>query len=86
MKIKKVPFALSFAFATLLVVGTTGFAQESENNNMTNMMNGNGMMNMMENGNMSNMMEAMGSPEGQKMVESCSNFMESYESDKDSDK
>ncbi|MFD2760409.1 hypothetical protein [Lentibacillus juripiscarius] len=87
MKLKKVPFALSFAFAALLVIGTTAFAQEPDNNGMGNMMNGNGngMMNMMENGNMSQMMEAMNSPEGQKMMNGCGDFMESY-SDKKEDK
>lgn len=68
MKLKKVPFVLSFALSTLLVVGTTGFASGgSENGGSGNMMNANdnGMMNMMENGNMSNMMNA------------CGDFMES---------
>ncbi|SEB05529.1 hypothetical protein SAMN05421743_11470 [Thalassobacillus cyri] len=69
MKIRKVPFALSFALATLLVVGTTTFAQEPDNNGMGNMMSGNGMM---------NMMEAMNSAEGQKMMNACGDFMEAY--------
>ncbi|WP_188456536.1 hypothetical protein [Virgibacillus oceani] len=81
MKTKKVPFALSFAFATLLVVGTTVFAQEPGNQGTSNMMNGNGMMNMMENSNMSGMMEAMNSPEGKKMIDTCSDFMDSYQSE-----
>ncbi|MCP8616350.1 hypothetical protein [Salirhabdus salicampi] len=82
MKIKKFPFALSFATAALLVVGTTAFAHEDSNSGMDNMMNssnGNGMMNMMENGNMSNMMEAMNSPEGQKMLDACNKFMDTSE-------
>lgn len=48
MKLKKVPFVLSFALSTLLVVGTTGFASGgSENGGSGNMMNANdnGMMN-----------------------------------------
>lgn len=86
MKLKKVPFVLSFAFAALLVVGTTALAQGPDNG-MGNMMNGNGngMMNMMENGSMSQMMEAMNSPEGQKMMDACGDFMESY-GDKKEDK
>lgn len=80
MKLKKVPFVLSFALSTLLVVGTTGFASGgSEMDGAGNMMNAseNGMMNMMENGNMSNMMNAMNSPEGKEMMSTCGNFMES---------
>lgn len=46
MKIKKVPIVLSFAFATLLVVGTTTFAQESDNGINGNRMNDNGISNM----------------------------------------
>ncbi|MFZ3576701.1 hypothetical protein [Virgibacillus sp. DJP39] len=56
MKIKKLRFVLSFALATLLVIGSTAFAQEPDNGGMGNMMNGNGMSNMMESGNMSGMM------------------------------
>jgi hypothetical protein len=87
MKIKKMPFVISFAIATLLVVGTSSFAS-SDNSGMGNMMNGNGMGNMMDSegmGNMMNgegmgqMMEAMNSPEGQEMMNSCSNFMDSNE-------
>ncbi|MDC3418642.1 hypothetical protein [Aquibacillus salsiterrae] len=84
MKLKKVPFVLSFATAALLVVGTTTFAEE-DSSGMGNMMNGNGMTNMMENGNMSNMMEAMNSPEGQEMMNSCSNFMSSYDAEADTE-
>lgn len=74
MKIKKVPFALSFAIAGFLVVGSTGFAAESDENGMGNMMNG----------NMSKMMDAMNSPEGQKMMQACDDVMESYgEEEKD---
>lgn len=69
MKIKKIPFVLSFAIASFLVVGSTGFAAEPEENEMGNMMSGNGMM---------NMMEAMNSPEGQKMMQACGDFIESY--------
>lgn len=85
MKFKKVPFVLSFALSALLVTGTTVFAQESDNDGMGNMMNSNGMENMMENGNMSNMMEAMNSPEGEKMMNACSSFMDSYESKKEAE-
>jgi hypothetical protein len=74
MKKKSTMLVFSFALSTLLVVGTLGFSPTSEANEnsggMMNMMNGNGMM---------NMMEAMNSPEGQEMMESCSKFMSSYE-------
>ncbi|MBF0706666.1 hypothetical protein IQ283_08585 (plasmid) [Alkalihalobacillus hwajinpoensis] len=50
-----------------------------DGNSMMNMMNGNGMTKMMENGNMSSMMNAMNSPQGEKMIEACGNFMESQE-------
>lgn len=80
MKIKKAPFVMSFALAALLVIGTTAFAHGD--NGMGNMMNGNGMMNMMDKGNMNQMMGAMNSPEGQKMMNTCNEFMESYGSDK----
>lgn len=76
MKIKKVPFAISVTLASFLVVGSTGFAAESDGNG--NMINGNGMMSMMENSNMSNMMNAMDSPEGQKMMQACEDVMKSY--------
>ncbi|ASK61315.1 hypothetical protein CFK37_03535 [Virgibacillus phasianinus] len=83
MKLKKVPFLLSFALASLLVVGTTAFAQESDGNGMSNMQNGNGMMKMMGNDNMGNMMVSMNSPEGKKMMNACGDFMNSYQSEKD---
>lgn len=84
MKIKKVPFVLSFAFAALIVVGSTAFAQEGgSNNRMGNMMDGNGMANMMENGNMANMMDVMNSPEGEKMMNACGDFMDSYIDEKE---
>lgn len=57
---------------------------EEPDNKMGNSMNGNGMMNMMENGNMSNMIQAMNSPEGEKMMNACGDFMDSYESEKES--
>lgn len=50
-----------------------------DGNGMMNMMNGNGMTKMMENGNMSSMMNAMNSPQREKMIEACGNFMESQE-------
>ncbi len=64
---KKIAFVSSFALATLLVVGQFSYAEKSDS--MTNMMNGDGMM---------KMMEAMNSPEGQKMMKACGEFMESY--------
>jgi hypothetical protein len=73
MKKKLTLLIFSFALSTLLVIGTLGFSPTSEaneNGGMMNMMNGNGMM---------NMMEAMNSPEGQEMMESCSKFMSSNE-------
>ncbi|ANB55887.1 MULTISPECIES: hypothetical protein [Bacillales] len=64
---KKIAFVSSFALAALLVVGQFSYAEKSDS--MTNMMNGNGMM---------KMMEAMNSPQGQKMMKACGEFMESY--------
>ncbi|UOQ94011.1 hypothetical protein MUO14_03310 [Halobacillus shinanisalinarum] len=84
MKLKRVPFVLSLSLAAVLVVGQGVLAEESESDRTGSMMNGNGMMNMMENGNMSQMMEAMNSPEGQKMMRTCGNFMESQEDGKGS--
>ncbi|OXS61492.1 hypothetical protein B0G93_106151 [Bacillus sp. V-88] len=63
---KKIAFVSSFALASLLVVGQFTFAEKPENN--LDMMNGSGM---------GNMMEAMNSPEGQKMMKACGDFMES---------
>lgn len=78
----KLSLILSFALATTIVVGQTGFAHGSDDTGEgNNMMGGNGMANMMENGNMSGMMNAMNSPEGQKMMESCMDFMESFDGD-----
>lgn len=81
---KKLPFVLSFALAALVVIGQAGFAHGPDNDGgASNMMNGNGMgmMSMMGNGQMSEMMDAMNSPEGKKMIESCTNFMQSFEDD-----
>jgi hypothetical protein len=82
---KKTMLLVSFALATVLVVGQVGFAAKADNDaGKGGMMNGNGMsgmMNMMENENMGKMMDAMNSPEGQAMMESCGNFMESYGDD-----
>jgi hypothetical protein len=85
---KKALLLVSFALATVLVVGQAGLAAESEEktpnqgmmngNGMSGMMNSNGMSGMMQNENMGKMMDAMNTPEGQEMVESCGNFMESY--------
>jgi hypothetical protein len=69
---KKIAFVSSFALASLLVVGQFTYAEKSDG-----MMN---MMNMNDNG-MMNMMEAMNSPEGQKMMSSCSEFMETQKSE-----
>lgn len=82
---KKTMLLVSFALAAILVVGQVGFAAEGNNDGgRGGMMNGNGMsgmMNMMENANMGKMMDALNSPEGQAMMESCGNFMESYDDD-----
>ena len=56
-----------------------GMMNMMNGNGMMNMMNGNGMTKMMENGNMSSMMNAMNSPQGEKMIEACGDFMESQE-------
>ncbi|MCM3164084.1 MULTISPECIES: hypothetical protein [Bacillaceae] len=74
---KKIAFVSSFALAALLVVGQFTYAEEPEKG-MGNMMNGNG------NG-MMNMMEAMNSPEGQKMMTACGDFMESYDDQESND-
>ncbi|MGM0879118.1 MAG: hypothetical protein ACQEWV_31885 [Bacillota bacterium] len=63
---KKIAFVSSFALATLLVAGQFTYAEKPDS--MMNMMNGNGM---------TKMMEAMNSPEGQKMMKACGEFMES---------
>ncbi|MEA3321480.1 MAG: hypothetical protein U9Q88_15835 [Bacillota bacterium] len=68
---KKIAFVASFALATLLVVGQFTYAEQSDG--MMNMMNGNGM---------AKMMEAMNSPEGQKMMKACGEFMESTQEGK----
>lgn len=67
---KKIALVLSFALATLLVVGQFAFAEELDTN--MGMMNGNGMM---------NMMEVMHSPEGQEMMNACNKFMDSVKDD-----
>jgi hypothetical protein len=77
---KKLMLLSSFALATVLVVGQMSFAAGSDDNGMGNMMNGNGtsgMMQMMENENMGKMTNAMNSPEGQEMMNSCGSFMDS---------
>lgn len=84
MKNKKTLLMVSFALATILVVGQGVFAandNNSTNGNMSNMMNENGisgMTQMMGSENMRKMMSAMNSPEGQEMMSACSTFMESY--------
>lgn len=81
MKLKKIPFVLSLALSTILVVNTTGFASGLNNDETGSMMNASdsGMMNMMENGNMTNMMNAMNSPKGKEMMNVCGNFMKSID-------
>lgn len=87
---KKSMLLVSFALAAVLVVGQVGYAAEADKGDGQGTMNENGMsgmMNMMENENtgkmmenegMGKMMDAMSSPEGQAMMESCGNSMESY--------
>ncbi|QHJ70928.1 hypothetical protein [Planococcus halotolerans] len=77
MQLKKTPYILSFALSALLVVGTTGFASEANNDKTNSMMNAheNGMMKMMANGNMSHMMGAMNSAEAQEMMNTCASFV-----------
>lgn len=67
---KKIAFVSSFAFVILLVAGQFTYAEKPES--MMNMMNSNGM---------TKMMEAMNSPEGQKMMDACGEFMESSENE-----
>lgn len=82
----KTKLGLSMALVTVLVIGQIGFAAEDNgmDKGMQNMMNGNGMMQMMENGNMQKMMDAMDSPEGQKMMKACGEFMENSSQDAES--
>lgn len=84
MKLKKIPFVLSLALSTLLVVSTTGFASGLNNGEKGSMMNASdsGMTNMMGNGNM---MNAMNSPKGQEMMNVCGNFMESIDDEKEAE-
>lgn len=74
---KKMLLVISFALATILVVGQVGFAAVPKDNSqgMGNMMNGNG-------SGMNNMMNALNSPEGQQMIDSCGSFMDSYANNK----
>jgi hypothetical protein len=75
---KKTLLLVSFALATVLVVGQVGFAAESDDfSGMMNMMNGNGMSAMMENESMNKMMNNINTPEGQEMINSCGKFMDS---------
>ncbi|USK31334.1 hypothetical protein LIT32_27275 (plasmid) [Bacillus sp. CMF21] len=60
---KKIAFVSSFALVTLFVAGQFTYAEKPDG-----MMNDNGM---------TKMMEAMNSPEGQKMMKACGEFMES---------
>ncbi|WP_174733231.1 hypothetical protein [Mesobacillus harenae] len=62
---KKILVVSSFALSSLLVVGQFAFADKPDS-----IMNGTGMM---------EMMEAMNSPEGQKMMKACGDFMDSNE-------
>ncbi len=85
MQLRKTPFILSIALSTLLVMGSTGFANGMDSNKAGNMANANehGMTNMMENGNMSNMMNAMNSSEGQKMMGACASFSKTIDDSKE---
>lgn len=80
---KKIAFVSSFALATLLVVGQFTYAKQDDmtknDSNMNGMMNNSSMMN---NDGMMKMMNAMNSPEGQKMMDACGNFMDSQKTDK----
>lgn len=76
---KKSMLLVSFALTAILVISQVGFAAESDKED-------GGMMNMMENENMGKMMEAMNSPKGKTMMESCGNYMETYgDEDQDAD-
>lgn len=67
---KKLPFVLSFTLAAFIVVGQVGFAHGSDDDKRAgHMMNGNGMTDMMEEGSMT------------KMMQSCTNFMQSFGDD-----
>jgi hypothetical protein len=73
MKSRKTLLITSFALAAVLVVGQSVMASEPSGTQGMG-----GMMQMMENEGMQKMMGAMNTPEGQEMMKSCSNFMESY--------
>ncbi|MFB4165676.1 hypothetical protein ACE1TI_18215 [Alteribacillus sp. JSM 102045] len=75
---KKLPLVMTIGLAALIAIGQSGLAEESENNQMGNMMNGNGIMSMMDNVNISKMMNAMNSPEGKNMIDACGDYMESF--------
>lgn len=92
---KKWMLVSSFAVSTAIVLAPTVFAaanhsdsnssttqQTTATTNYSNMMNENGGSNMMNNDATTKMMNALGSPEGQKMVNGCSNFMSSYSKSK----
>jgi hypothetical protein len=63
---KKRMLFISFALAAVLVAGPMAFSIGATG----------------DNGGMNKMMEAMNSPEGQEMMNSCSNFMSSYSESK----
>jgi hypothetical protein len=62
----KIILVSSFSLASLLIVGQLVYAEKPDN-----------IMNMMNDNVLKKMNEAMNSPEGQKMVKACGNFMES---------
>jgi hypothetical protein len=78
MKNKKTLLLVSFALAAVLVVGQAVMAAEPNNGGMMNGSGMSGMMQMMDNDGMQKMTGAMNTPEGQEMMNSCSNFMDSY--------
>lgn len=86
---KKETIDLSFTLAAILVMGPLAFSTGAteDNGGIGSMISGNGINGMMNmgNGSMGKMMEAMNSPQGQEMINSCSNFMSSYGEIEDED-
>ncbi|MCY9659514.1 hypothetical protein P5G65_23700 [Paenibacillus chondroitinus] len=75
---KKTIFIASFALLAVLAVGQIGFAagtKDKDGQDNTSK----GMYEMMQNGNMDKMMQSMHSPEGEKMMKACDEFMDSNE-------
>lgn len=76
---KKSLLMISFTLAVVIVLGPMAFSIDAKENN-NGMMGQDGMMSGESSSmnSMMKMMNAMSTPEGEKMMEACSNFMSSY--------